>query len=443
VARWGFFFAGWCTGVHVSSKGSYLPKRATIDEATHWLEEATGESWPLGRLLDHGGFLRMGVWLRPDERTPPEVLRDVFKKRAEGFWAPLCFASDVSALMADRTLVMTMTRIVTGELVTFTPGLCFALADLRIEGGSLQGMVESIKPENKDIIGWVRVATGVRELEFSDLAWLMADALASPTDNEIVRGARVIQFESELDRLVDAGKVPLRNPLTGGLQTFRIGRARKTAVIRIHDLRELLAEHYSLGVLVDGTTDSAPNPASEAQAVPVKRQRFEIPPRVEHVPQDLLKLGRDTEVLYASVGRPGASCEQVVKAFQLVEMLEGIIDRQAKGRYSLSEAAGILAGAEGGDPRDLLNQLKRAAITGVLPVHQSGSNLAIEDLKYPLVLIDEVFKEAYWDDLNVWLGIHHKRTTYRFPMPVVQTPNRLLKYPAAKSTPDGRDALSA
>lgn len=132
----------------MSSKGSYLPKYATIDEATLWLEEATGESWPLSRLLESGHHLRLGIWFRPDDHTPPEVMRKVFENRVEGFWAPLS-SMDEKALMADKTLVVTMTQNPSGLLVSFTPGLEFSLDDLRAEGASIEAMVESLKPENR------------------------------------------------------------------------------------------------------------------------------------------------------------------------------------------------------------------------------------------------------------------------------------------------------
>lgn len=235
--------------MHVSSKGAYLPQWATVDEASSWLESATHERWPLGRLLDCAHLLELGVWLRPDERTPHEVMRDIFKDRQEGFWAPLCLGSDIAALKADRTLVMTMTRIPSGELASFKPGLCFDLDALRIEGGSVRVLAESLKPVNQSVLGWVRLPSNTQSLEYRELAGLMAKALASPGENPVVTASREIQFEGELNRLVDAGQVPLKNPLTGGAHELPHGKARDEAIIRLGDLKTFLATHYGLGVL--------------------------------------------------------------------------------------------------------------------------------------------------------------------------------------------------
>ena len=260
--------------MHVSSKGAYLPQWATIEEAASWLESATNERWPLGRFFDCAHLLELGVWLRPDERTPPEGLRDIFKGRQEGFWAPLCFGSDIAALKADRTLVMTMTRVPSGELASFKPGLCFNLDDLRIEGGSVRALAESAKPGNQDLAGWVRLPRDTRTLEYQDLARLMAEALASPGENPVITASRELQFENELNKLVDAGQIPLKNPLTGGAHEFPHGSARDEAIIRVGDLKTFLATHYGLGVLAMSDVldacpvDAPPHELKDGDATP-------------------------------------------------------------------------------------------------------------------------------------------------------------------------------
>lgn len=409
----------------MSSKGSYLPKRATIDEATQWLEEATGESWPLGRLLDHGRFLRMGVWLRPDERTPPEVLRDVFEGRGEGFWAPLCFASDVAALAADRTLVITLTRTASGKFVETKPGMMFPLDDLRIEGDSLRLMVESLKPEHMHITTWVKVPKGATEFEYWLLGELLADASASPNEHPVIEATRGIHFQGELDKRVKATLTTLRDSSTGAPIAIGDDQATEGATISLDDFRKLLAEPivfgsevFRFGLLVEGSTDTAPKGKSQAQATPDKRQRFEIHPRVAQVPRDLLKLGRDTEVLYDYVGRPGMSCGGAGKAFQLVELLEEISARQAKGRYTLAEAAAIFAEEEGEDTEVFLTKFKTAAMDKSLTVHLPQRTGKHHVPVGPLVLCDETRLEARWDKLNAWLDEHEDVTVYRFPAPI-------------------------
>lgn len=116
----------------------YLPEWATLSEASQWLEALTGEAWPLPRLLENAVW--PSVWLTPDPVDPvaPAVLERVFEGRHEGFLAPVCFAGDTHRLEVDRTMLLTMTRNPSGELVRFTPGLPVALDELRWPAASLR-----------------------------------------------------------------------------------------------------------------------------------------------------------------------------------------------------------------------------------------------------------------------------------------------------------------
>jgi hypothetical protein len=115
----------------------YLPKTATLDEASAWLEEVTGECWPLPRLLEYG--LWPSVWLAPDPAgLAPEVMARLFGDKAEGFLAPVCFAGDVNRLAVTREGCLTMTRSEAGEFSRFTPGTDFTISGLRFHADALK-----------------------------------------------------------------------------------------------------------------------------------------------------------------------------------------------------------------------------------------------------------------------------------------------------------------
>jgi len=114
----------------------YLPKTATLDEASAWLEEVTGERWPLPRLLEYG--LWPSVWLAPDPAgLDPEVMARLFGDKAEGFLAPVCFAGDVTRLEVTREGCLTMTRSEAGEFFRFDP-IDFTVSDLRFAADALK-----------------------------------------------------------------------------------------------------------------------------------------------------------------------------------------------------------------------------------------------------------------------------------------------------------------
>jgi hypothetical protein len=91
-------------------------------------------------------------------------------------------------------------------------------------------------------------------------------------------------------------------------------------------------------------------------------------------------------------------------------------ERQAfkteQGRYTLEEAAAAIADGSG-ERRDLLlNSLKQAVANGSLAVYEPGNRQS-----YQSSVVRGFFEEAFWDDLNQWLGAHQKRIDWRFPEP--------------------------
>lgn len=120
---------GTTKGVHMTA--DYLPKWATLAEASEWLQARTGQPWPLPRLIEAG--VMPHVWLTPDPKDSPNeaVMARLFDGRHEGFIAPLVFAGDTQRLAFARQGAMTMTRGPSGDLFRFTPGIPFDVAELR------------------------------------------------------------------------------------------------------------------------------------------------------------------------------------------------------------------------------------------------------------------------------------------------------------------------
>lgn len=89
--------------------------------------------------------------------------------------------------------------------------------------------------------------------------------------------------------------------------------------------------------------------------------------------------------------------------------------RQSLGRYTLEEAAMLIAQQESGaDVVRLLKDLKQAVRDRSLPVY--GPNAVAS---YKNETVREFFEEAYWDDLNKWLEANEKRLCekWQFPKP--------------------------
>lgn len=120
----------------MTEKQHYLPKWTTTDEACAWLEEQTGESWPIARLLDSG--LTPSVWLE----YSPEAPKEIFGDRYEGFLAPLLFGGDTNRMANTRSGLLTMTRLPNGLLSRFSPGIPFGLSELRYSAKDLAKLVQ-------------------------------------------------------------------------------------------------------------------------------------------------------------------------------------------------------------------------------------------------------------------------------------------------------------
>lgn len=127
------------------------------------------------------------------------------------------------------------------------------LRDLDLDIEELRGDFHMPSEESCDdppptILHWIELDEGTDRVEFQNLPLLLAKAQAKPGEEGTTIAVRAIQFESELDLLVDRELVPLTNPLSGEPHEYPHGYARKKTVIRIQDLHNVLARYFATGV---------------------------------------------------------------------------------------------------------------------------------------------------------------------------------------------------
>jgi hypothetical protein len=98
------------------------------------------------------------------------------------------------------------------------------------------------------------------------------------------------------------------------------------------------------------------------------------------------------------------------------------------GRYAIRLAAEIIIRDSGGNVNAMEENLRQAALSGQLAVYRPGESATCTFLA-GTAKTDEVVNrvtagraEAYWDDLNTWLGANEKRITFRFPAPAESKP---------------------
>ena len=98
--------------------------------------------------------------------------------------------------------------------------------------------------EEQSFVRWVELPEA-QPVRFGDLPGLMAGALH---DSDFAQVAAEINFTAALKKMVDAGELMVRDPLTFGRHTFPIGDAlRRAVLLPREDLRPLLAAH-SIGL---------------------------------------------------------------------------------------------------------------------------------------------------------------------------------------------------
>lgn len=101
---------------------------------------------------------------------------------------------------------------------------------------------------------------------------------------------------------------------------------------------------------------------TQDKPAPTGLPHFEIPVRPYEVPPKLLDLAPGTWVHYEDGPRPGIRRGSVVPAAELVDMFTALMDRQARGKFTLVEAAQTVAEHGGVDAMQLLKDMKEAAM---------------------------------------------------------------------------------
>lgn len=109
----------------------------------------------------------------------------------------------------------------------------------------------------------IRLPSGTFHVPFEELSHLIADALwpeAGPDDPRWDYGCSRVGLDSELERAVKNGTLPVKNPLTFGPHTYPVGNALLSALVTVDDLREFVAER-GLSVIMGAPAHSAAGPA--------------------------------------------------------------------------------------------------------------------------------------------------------------------------------------
>jgi len=101
------------------------------------------------------------------------------------------------------------------------------------------------------------------------------------------------------------------------------------------------------------------------------------------------------------------------------------------GRYTLRQAADYIESAGGEDYKSILNRLKDAALSDELAMYLPGRNQKHDYGPRPrrLLSVRDFYEEAYWNDLNSWLGKYEPRITCTFPAPKSQPQPEQYKHP--------------
>lgn len=121
--------------------------------------------------------------------------------------------------------------------------------------------------------------------------------------------------------------------------------------------------------------------------------------------------------------------QRIVKSIEATKEISWQLTRQneeriAQGRYTLEQAAELFEKESGERKAVVLRKLRDAAQNGDLPVYEPGHTVRYEygpgkDTEH----LREFYEEAYWDDLNKWIGQTEPRCKFRFGEPVAPDRN--------------------
>lgn len=92
-----------------------------------------------------------------------------------------------------------------------------------------------------------------------------------------------------------------------------------------------------------------------------------------------------------------------------------------KAKYTVAEAASMLAKETGERESELFSRLDAAVLSGDLPAYPRGSQLKINyeaQSTYRRCMQPRGYQEyVYWHDLNKWQDENLQQVSYRFPNP--------------------------
>lgn len=119
----------------------WLPEYAKAEDASTFLEVATGEAWPLARILEAGAGAF--VLIAPPEGTPQAVIDAVLGGRSGGFYGPILRQDDLHRLVSSPDdAAMHMTQTPEGRVINFNPPARFTSAEVRLYAADVRRIAE-------------------------------------------------------------------------------------------------------------------------------------------------------------------------------------------------------------------------------------------------------------------------------------------------------------
>jgi hypothetical protein len=110
-------------------------------------------------------------------------------------------------------------------------------------------------------------------------------------------------------------------------------------------------------------------------------------------------------------------------------------EKRKAGRYTLEDAAKLIAESGETSEAQMLAKLETAAGNHALPTYLPGHNSETRYGQGPgrTRTVSTFYDECYWEDLNKWLDVNDKRLTFRFSEPQATLANNATK-PKARNT---------
>jgi hypothetical protein len=225
------------------------------------------------------------------------------------------------------------------------------------------------------------------DIAFDEFLGRLAEANSAGLPQSCLRfEANLEDLPKELEADVFAGKLPVKNPLTGGPQSFPIGDALRTSRVLVKDIPDYVKER---GV----TVAVMPEVTQQAHVVAVDPQLKNFP---RHAP------------VYYTHKNGAVSGAGIAKVGDFIDSENERITRQSEGYFTLDEAAEILAPVSGEDSANLVRDMQTA--------HREDKLIVRNPVHKRPIPRD---KKSSWSDLvmpadvDAWLD--SQGVDYRFP----------------------------